>query len=182
MTRIKMFFFVVLILPFTPKKWTNCQTHTHTWDGVLITVTLTDAYQEAATFVLGSQQQLLGFGAVDVTVVPPAHTPYTPTLVPTTDLTSRNHLQKWHVFTQLVPLHSLLSSNPQWWEELIWGVRRLHINWNKLQMGISPLWNKRFLIFSYLKEMRFSKTYTQNNVNTKLVGTVQHGGCGIICF
>lgn len=35
-------------------------------------MTLTDANQKGAIFVLGSQQQLLGLHAVDVPVVPPA--------------------------------------------------------------------------------------------------------------
>lgn len=43
-----------------------------TRDGVLVTVTLTDANQEGAIFVLGSEQQLLSFHAVYVAVVPPA--------------------------------------------------------------------------------------------------------------
>lgn len=43
-----------------------------TRDGVLVTVTLTDANQEGAIFVLGSQQQLLSFPTVYVPVVPPA--------------------------------------------------------------------------------------------------------------
>lgn len=43
-----------------------------TRDGVLVTVTLTDANQKGSIFVLGSQQQLLSFRAVDVAIVPPA--------------------------------------------------------------------------------------------------------------
>lgn len=42
-----------------------------TRDCVLVTVTLTDANQEGAIFVLGSQQQLLSFHTVYVPIVPP---------------------------------------------------------------------------------------------------------------
>lgn len=43
-----------------------------TRDSVLVTVTLTDANQEGAIFVLGGEQQLLRFPTVYVPVVPPA--------------------------------------------------------------------------------------------------------------
>lgn len=42
-----------------------------TGDRVLVAVTLTDANQEGAIFVLGSEQQLLGLHAVYVPVIPP---------------------------------------------------------------------------------------------------------------
>lgn len=45
-----------------------------TRDGVLVAVALADADQEGTVSVLGRQQQLLGFHAVDVAVVPPAWT------------------------------------------------------------------------------------------------------------
>lgn len=44
-----------------------------TRDGVLVAVALTDANQEGAIFVLGGQQQLLSFQAVNVPIIPPAH-------------------------------------------------------------------------------------------------------------
>lgn len=43
-----------------------------TRDCVLVTVTLTDANQEGAIFVLGSEQKLLSFHPVYVPVIPPA--------------------------------------------------------------------------------------------------------------
>lgn len=45
-----------------------------TGDGVLVTVTLTDANQEGAVIVLGGEQQLLSFHTVYVPIVPPAQT------------------------------------------------------------------------------------------------------------
>lgn len=46
--------------------------HSLTRDSVLVTVTLTDANQEGAIFVLGGEQQLLRFPTVYVPIVPPA--------------------------------------------------------------------------------------------------------------
>lgn len=56
--------------------WTDRRLNalTLTGDGVLVAVAFADADQEGTIFVLGCQQQLLGFHTIDIAIVPPAET------------------------------------------------------------------------------------------------------------